>query len=84
MFEFYPGLSTTLNLAVSNFAHSTLVYCHTLTLSHPPLTPSHSHTHSHCHTLTLTLTAGTASHSLDYRKAAGAFIHGFRYSGTVL
>ena len=73
-------------LSVSNFAHSTLIYSHTLMSSHShtlTLTPSHSHTH----TLTLTpytLTAGTASHSLDYRKAAGAFIHGFRYTGTVL
>lgn len=25
--------------------------------------------------------AGTATHSLDYRKSAGAFIHGFRYTG---
>ena len=25
--------------------------------------------------------AGTAAHSLDYRKAAGGCIHGFRYSG---
>lgn len=24
---------------------------------------------------------GTASHSLDYRKSAGGFIHGFRYTG---
>ena len=26
--------------------------------------------------------AGTASHSLDHRKSAGGFIHGFRYTGT--
>ena len=25
--------------------------------------------------------AGTAAHSLDYRRAAGGFIHGFRYTG---
>ena len=25
--------------------------------------------------------AGTVTHSLDYRKSAGGFIHGFRYSG---
>jgi len=25
--------------------------------------------------------AGTASHSLDFRKSAGGFIHGFRYTG---
>jgi len=25
---------------------------------------------------------GTATHSLDYRKSAGGFIHGFRYTGT--
>lgn len=24
---------------------------------------------------------GTASHSLDFRKSAGGFIHGFRYTG---
>lgn len=24
---------------------------------------------------------GTASHSVDYRKSAGGFIHGFRYTG---
>ena len=24
---------------------------------------------------------GGAAHSLDYRKSAGGFIHGFRYSG---
>ena len=24
---------------------------------------------------------GTASHSIDFRKSAGAFIHGFRYTG---
>ena len=28
-------------------------------------------------------TAGTATHGLDYRKSAGGFIHGFRYSGKV-
>lgn len=27
--------------------------------------------------------AGTASHSLDWRKSAGGFIHGFRYTGIV-
>ena len=26
-------------------------------------------------------TAGVASHSLDYRKSAGGFIHGYRYTG---
>lgn len=26
--------------------------------------------------------AGTVAHSLDYRKSAGGFIHGFRYTGT--
>ena len=25
--------------------------------------------------------AGTVTHSLDYRKSAGGFIHGFRYTG---
>lgn len=25
--------------------------------------------------------AGTATHSLDFRKSAGGFIHGFRYTG---
>jgi hypothetical protein len=25
--------------------------------------------------------AGTNSHSVDWRKAAGGFIHGFRYTG---
>lgn len=25
--------------------------------------------------------AGSAAHSLDFRKAAGGFIHGFRYTG---
>ena len=25
--------------------------------------------------------AGTATHSLDWRKSAGGFIHGFRYTG---
>jgi len=25
--------------------------------------------------------AGVMTHSLDYRKSAGAFIHGFRYTG---
>lgn len=28
--------------------------------------------------------AGTASHSLDFRKSAGGFIHGFRYTGRAL
>ncbi|WAQ97570.1 FXRD2-like protein [Mya arenaria] len=28
--------------------------------------------------------AGTASHSLDFRKSAGGFIHGFRYSARAL
>ncbi|KAK3598860.1 hypothetical protein CHS0354_008608 [Potamilus streckersoni] len=28
--------------------------------------------------------AGSASHSLDFRKSAGGFIHGFRYTGRVL
>ena len=27
------------------------------------------------------LVAGVVSHSLDYRKSAGGFIHGFRYTG---
>ena len=27
--------------------------------------------------------AGGASHSLDHRKSAGGFIHGFRYTGSV-
>ena len=27
------------------------------------------------------LLAGVMTHSLDYRKSAGAFIHGFRYTG---
>ena len=27
--------------------------------------------------------AGTASHSLDFRKSAGGFIHGYRYTGNV-
>ena len=26
--------------------------------------------------------AGTNTHSLDFRKSAGGFIHGFRYTGT--
>ena len=26
-------------------------------------------------------TGGTASHSLDYKRSAGAFIHGYRYTG---
>ena len=26
--------------------------------------------------------AGTSTHSLDFKKSAGAFIHGFRYTGT--
>ncbi len=25
--------------------------------------------------------AGTATHSLDFRKSSGGFIHGFRYTG---
>ena len=25
--------------------------------------------------------AGTITHSLDYRRSAGGFIHGFRYTG---
>ena len=41
---------------------------------------SYTHTHTHTHTLT----AGTASYSLDFKKSAGAFIHGFRYTGTML
>lgn len=28
--------------------------------------------------------AGTATHSLDFRKSAGGFIHGFRYTGNSL
>ena len=28
--------------------------------------------------------AGTASHSLDFRKSAGGFIHGYRYTGKTL
>ena len=27
--------------------------------------------------------AGTAAHSLDWRKSAGGFIHGFRYTGEI-
>ena len=27
-------------------------------------------------------TAGVATHSLDWRKSAGGFIHGYRYTGT--
>ena len=27
------------------------------------------------------LLAGAATHLLDYRKSAGGFIHGFRYTG---
>jgi hypothetical protein len=27
--------------------------------------------------------AGTATHSLDFRKSAGGFIHGFRYTGMI-
>ena len=30
--------------------------------------------HSHC-------SAGTNTHGRDFRKSAGAFIHGFRYTG---
>lgn len=26
--------------------------------------------------------AGAATHSLDFRKSAGGFIHGYRYTGT--
>ena len=26
---------------------------------------------------------GAAAHSLDYRKSAGGFVHGFRYTGWV-
>lgn len=29
-------------------------------------------------------TAGAATHSLDYRKSAGGFIHGYRYTGRIL
>ena len=86
--NFDRAVTTALNLNVPNFAHSTLIYSHTLTPSHSQPSHSHPHTqpsHSHPHTHTSHLhTAGTASHSLDYRKAAGAFIHGFRYTGTVL
>lgn len=28
-----------------------------------------------------TLLAGTNTHSIDFRKSAGGFIHGFRYTG---
>lgn len=28
--------------------------------------------------------AGTNTHSLDFRKSAGGFIHGFRYTGMYL
>ena len=28
--------------------------------------------------------AGTSTHSLDYRKSAGGFIHGFRYTSKEL
>ena len=27
--------------------------------------------------------AGTVTHSLDFRKSSGGFIHGFRYTGKV-
>lgn len=27
--------------------------------------------------------AGTAGHSVDWRKSAGGFIHGFRYTGKI-
>lgn len=29
----------------------------------------------------LSLSAGVASHSVDWRKSAGGFIHGYRYTG---
>ena len=28
--------------------------------------------------------AGVATHSLDYKKSAGGFIHGYRYTGKLL
>lgn len=37
------------------------------------------HTYTHLSTI-----AGTASHSLDFKKSAGGFIHGFRYTGKLL
>ena len=91
--KFWPGCHHCLKfkcIKLCSFYSHLLSHSHVLTFSHPhthtlTLTPSHSHPHTHTLTLTPhTLTAGTASHSLDYRKAAGAFIHGFRYTGTVL
>ena len=29
-------------------------------------------------------TAGVATHSLDYKKSAGGFIHGYRYTGNLV
>lgn len=34
-----------------------------------------------CHRLYLLYTVGVASHGVDYKKSAGGFIHGFRYTG---
>lgn len=36
------------------------------------------------HIFTACFTAGTNTHSVDFRKSAGGFIHGYRYTGICL